>query len=270
LSAARAAAAALVTALALAAVAAMVDRAALMERASALRWGWLLAASALGPLQLWLGARRWARVSALLGAPLGPGEALAEMGLSSALNQLLPGGIGGDLLRVGRQRERGWAVVVAAAVTDRAAGLGSLCAVALAAWAWSRLAAPWPLGVAAMASLAGIAGWAWWVGRGGPLRDPLVVGLSATLTASFLLGFALAGLAVGVRPGPWVAEVAPWLLLVMALPLSFAGWGAREVAAMGLWPHDAAEGVAVSAAYGLSVLLGALPGGLWWALRRSG
>ena len=95
-----------------------------------------------------------------------------------------------------------------------------------------------------------------------------IFGLSVVLTASFVLGIALAAQAVGVRPGPALFAAAPLVLLAMAVPLSFAGWGPRELSAALLWPALGAtpeEGVAISAAYGLSVLLGALPGLAVWA-----
>ena len=49
----------------------------------------------------------------------------------------------------------------------------------------------------------------------------------------------------------------------MLLPISIAGWGVREGVAALLWAAaglSAVEGVAISAAYGLLILISSLPG----------
>ena len=56
--------------------------------------------------------------------------------------------------------------------------------------------------------------------------------------------------------------VAP-VLVTMLLPVTVAGWGLREGAAAALWHAvglTAADGVAISVAYGLLVLVSSLPG----------
>ena len=97
-----------------------------IERAAALRDvdpQWLALAVLLVPLQTLLAAERWREVSLALNLPMSRREAWSEFGLSTAVNQLLPGGIGGDVLRVWRQREAGLvratrSAVVMAAVAD--------------------------------------------------------------------------------------------------------------------------------------------------------
>ena len=52
----------------------------------------------------------------------------------------------------------------------------------------------------------------------------------------------------------------------MLIPVTVAGWGLREGAAAVLWGAvglAAADGVVVSVAYGLLVLIGSLPGALF-------
>ena len=64
-------------------------------------------------------------------------------------------------------------------------------------------------------------------------------------------------------PSATLALIAPVVLLAMLLPISVAGWGVRETAAAGVWVAlgwPAAEGVAVSVAYGALCLLASLPG----------
>jgi uncharacterized membrane protein YbhN (UPF0104 family) len=67
----------------------------------------------------------------------------------------------------------------------------------------------------------------------------------------------------------------PPAVLVATLPISIAGWGAREVAMVklfGLIGVPASQAVALSVLFGLSTVLIALPGGLFWLLaaRQSG
>ena len=67
------------------------------------------------------------------------------------------------------------------------------------------------------------------------------------------------GLTDGLRLVPLVAPV----LMAMLIPITVAGWGVREGAAAALWglvgltPED---GVAISVAYGLLVLVSSAPG----------
>jgi hypothetical protein len=256
-----------------AAVLATVDATSLLHRLATMGPGWLVAAAALGPAQVALGGWRWARVSRGLGLPLDNVPAIAEYALSTGLNQLLPSGVAGDAVRVWRQRhQHGLGLATHAAVVDRALGLATLLAV-------TTLSLPlWPAagGMTRLVAVSVLV-----LGGGGLLISPVAgatrdllrrdglaqVGASLLLTVSFVVGFGLAGLAVGVPPDRWLLTGVPWLLLAMAVPLSFAGWGVREASAALVWPwlgRSPEEGVAVAAVYGLSVLLGALPGLLFW------
>jgi hypothetical protein len=61
----------------------------------------------------------------------------------------------------------------------------------------------------------------------------------------------------------------PPVVLVATLPISVAGWGAREVAMItvfGLIGVPVAQATALSVLFGLSGLLIALPGGFFWLL----
>ena len=68
-----------------------------------------------------------------------------------------------------------------------------------------------------------------------------------------------------VEPSILAPLIAP-VLMSMLIPVSIAGWGVREATAAGLWivvGLTAEDGVAISAAYGLLVLLSSLPGALF-------
>jgi uncharacterized membrane protein YbhN (UPF0104 family) len=242
---------------------------------------WLLAAAALGPLQAALAAERWRIASDRLGRPIARGRAVREVALSVLLNQLLPGGLAGDALRAWRAGPSRAEVLPAAraVVVDRWVGLAvHLALVAAGLLAWS--AAPAGAGLVTIALIGAMAAIALAPStvRGlGPLSADLravlvhpptagaVVGLSALSTGSFLLGFALCGHALGHPLGGALWTAIPLVLLAMAVPLGFGGFGLREATAAALLPRfgvPAESAVAISAAYGLSGLLGAMPGAL--------
>ncbi|HHO49465.1 MAG TPA: flippase-like domain-containing protein [Deltaproteobacteria bacterium] len=256
-------------------------------------WPWLLLAAGLGPLQVLLSAERWRRAVTALGLPLPRSEAISEFALSTFLNQVLPGGMAGDAVRVLRQRrqDRPIGPVVRAAVADRALGLGVHCAVVIAgllAWPWLHPGIPRPAGAVGLAVLiAGAMLSAAWVPEQTPiwgrqaaqmrtavLSSQVVVGqlvLSVLLTCSFLLGFACCGVALGQPLGAATVTVVPWVLLAMVVPISVGGWGPREATAVALLPLVGVSmeaAAATSALYGLTALAGALPGALVPLLSR--
>jgi hypothetical protein len=62
----------------------------------------------------------------------------------------------------------------------------------------------------------------------------------------------------------------PFIFFVTSLPIFYLGWGGREAAVMvtlGTTSIGSSEAVALSVAFGLCVLLGALPGGIFWLMR---
>src|SRR5262249_49100922 len=98
----------------------------------------------------------------------------------------------------------------------------------------------------------------------GALGFQLGVSLAAALLLSLM--FACAGRAAGVALDPaGVVQVVPLVLAVTTFPWAFAGWGAREVstgALFGLMGKGAADGVAVSVAFGVLSLAAAAPGAI--------
>src|SRR6185295_7271784 len=88
----------------------------------------------------------------------------------------------------------------------------------------------------------------------------------ALVISTYIAIYVIAARAVGVTtPTQVLAPLVSPVLMSMLIPTSIAGWGVREAAAAGLWsavgmtPED---GVAISAAYGLLVLVSSLPGAL--------
>lgn len=248
-------------------------------------------------LHVLLSAARWRLTAAALGQRLSWPVAIGEYHVAGWLNQVLPGGVSGDVLRVVRNRQPGrdaarWHTPAHAVMLERLAGQLAFAVVAVAGllcWlataragvpsAGLRLAAFVVLGITALAGATallahhgssrlprfladfGPALRAAWFGRGLWLVQGA---LSLAIVACYLAVFALASRAVGAPLDPVSAAlILPLALLTMLVPVSVAGWVVREAAAAALWPlagYSSADGVAASVVYGLVTLVGAAPG----------
>ncbi|WP_105426444.1 lysylphosphatidylglycerol synthase transmembrane domain-containing protein [Neorhizobium tomejilense] len=246
-------------------------------------------------VQIVLSALRWRFTAARLGQHLGIGKAIGDYYLGTLLNQLLPGGVAGDAVRAVRNRadgNGGWKVPTQAVLFERVSGQGVFFVIATFG------VMLWPLlGGAAIPEnlrhlLSGFALFAAGLAivfllllRLPPRRvQPLLAALktalaqvflrnrawiaqtlfSLVIVASYIAMFMLASAAVGA-PLPALAAVTaiPLCLLMMLIPATIAGWGAREAAAAALWPlfgYAASDGVAASILYGILALVGAAPG----------
>jgi glycosyltransferase 2 family protein len=77
-------------------------------------------------------------------------------------------------------------------------------------------------------------------------------------------------LGIGVGPVPMIAVISI-MTLIVALPISVAGWGVREislVALLGLLGVDREAALALSVELGLITTLLSLPGGVVWLTLR--
>lgn len=270
----------------LALVARFVDVSDVIGRLAALEPGWVLLGLAISLAQVPALAWRWVYTARRLGIELGWARAVSEYWLGILANQILPGGITGDVSRAWRHARtdappRG---AVVAVVLERASAQVVMTSVAIV----SLLTLPWAQIGVRIGVGAAVVGIVWLFvrrarlsgadGKGDGVRgdvdtallhsEALPVQLVSALlvVGSYLAVFLIAGRAVGVdtpllRILPLVAPV----LMTMLLPVSVAGWGVREAAAASLWGLvglSPADGAAISVAYGLIVLASALPGGL--------
>ncbi|MBM3393937.1 MAG: flippase-like domain-containing protein [Betaproteobacteria bacterium] len=94
----------------------------------------------------------------------------------------------------------------------------------------------------------------------------LVLSVAVHLISILAVGVLALGLDIGVH---WLAFaiVVPLASLLMAVPISIAGWGVREgvmVVGLGYAGIPPEQAVALSVLYGLLLLAVALPGGLAW------
>ncbi|WP_245409948.1 lysylphosphatidylglycerol synthase transmembrane domain-containing protein [Pararhizobium haloflavum] len=250
--------------------------------------------------QIVLSALRWRFTAMRLGQPIGTRTAIGEYYLASLLNLVLPGGVGGDVLRAyrmtaqdaGGSSGRDAPATVRAVMLERLAGQAAFCLIAAAgAFAWpllltgSRPEGTLTLLALPLLAVAIVAAAAWAVLRFGPeparrfVADTgpdiirawfrqgawLVQGvLSIVIALLYIAVFAIASAAVGA-PLSWPAWITlvPLVLLTMLIPISVGGFGIREGAAAALWPlagHAGSYGLAAALLYALLSIAGAAPG----------
>ncbi|MFO7788074.1 MAG: lysylphosphatidylglycerol synthase transmembrane domain-containing protein [Halospina sp.] len=247
----------------------------------------LIAALALSVPQVVLSALRWRYTAQRLGLPLGSGESVIAYYRATLVNQVMPGGVLGDVERAWRARHPE-ARTSAAAHSVMIERLSGQLALLLTIAALVAIAPPFAL------PGAGLGGrWLWGLAlipllmlaalrlpairdcsarlrsdvHAALLRWPAPViqfGLSIAVVATYFATLALLDAGIASQPLP-LEKLAlhACLLLSMVLPLSIAGWGVREGVAAALWPlagFPASEGVALSIAYGVVILVGSLPG----------
>lgn len=264
------------------------------------RPGWLATALVLLMALTVLSALRWRLTAAPLGIRLSARQAIGEYFLAQLVNTTIPGGVLGDVGRAARSRhDAGVAAATGAVVVERTIGQLAMFVVLTVGFVSTltlRTTIDWPRPVltalavlipliwaTTLAALLGLRAHRLGSGRMARAAQALRRSLSAAPwqqlalgagTASCLLGaFACCALAVGA-PLSFAAVVAvvPVVLLAMLIPVSIAGWGVREGAAVALLPIAGISGsqsLAVSIVFGLTALLAALPGvGAVWARRR--
>ncbi len=249
------------------------------------------------PLYL-LCAWRWHFTAARLGAELPFRRALLEYYLSTLLNQIMPVGVAGDVVRAARHHRQlaparsraAWGPPASAVLLERLSGLVALGIFVLASGAtWALRERRATLLVASVSLV--VLGLLAVLGRllrrsprilrlvadvrralfeRGALRFQLSVSIAAV--ATLLAMFASAGRAAGVPMSPaLVLQVVPLVLAATTFPWAFAGLGPREAATAALFALmglTASDGVLVSITFGALSLVAAAPGALVLLLPR--
>ena len=269
-----------------------LDAAQVISRLGQMRPSWVLSALALSVVQVLVSAWRWRFTAGRLGIALPFGEAVREYYLSMFVNQVLPGGVLGDVSRAWRhanaqrlttspsgpairavviERLSGQLVMVgvaSASVLTLAAGSGTVAwAVLLAGLGAVVALRRWvraPKGDDAPSS---VGGHLWHDTKAALLTGtalPIQIASSAIVVGSYIVIYLMASLAVGIDTplSTMLPLVAP-VLVSMLIPASIAGWGVREAAAALLWGAvglTSEDGVVIAIAYGLLVLASSLPG----------
>ncbi len=266
-----------------------------------MRPGWVLLAVLISFVQIAVLAWRWRFTASHLGVELAFPVAWREYYLSIFLNQVLPGGVMGDVSRAwrhartqhGESEQSGPAV--RAVVFERLSAqmvMVVLAVVSLLALpvVLDRLPSPTFLIAGLVTTVVAVAFVAWKRRRssGGSRLGRTLTELSMShysgrvlilqlasaifVVATYLATYLVASRAIGMEIPTLVLLplVAP-VLMTMLIPVTVAGWGLRESAAAVLWGAvglTASDGVAVSLAYGLIVLLCSLPGAFVLLLKR--
>lgn len=251
----------------------------------------LMPALMLTVAQVILSAWRWCYTVERLGVPLTYGVAVREYYLATFLNQVLPGGVLGDVNRAWRhggagerlsaihgvaiERLSGQLVLVVVVVMSVGwlVSSGRVTATPSSNSAWFATGALVLMVVVWLALKAGVASYLQRLRQDLRLSLlnraalPVQIGSSLMVLASYLGVFLCIAWGAGYLDSPESAAVivglGSVLLLSMVVPVTVAGWGVREGAAALLWPVaglPAEQGVALSVGYGALVLVSSLPG----------
>jgi len=276
----------------------LLDADALVRRLIDLDPFWVVVGLVISLPQMALLALRWRLTAGRLGLDLPFGTALREYYLATFLNQLLPGGVMGDVSRAWRHGRAGPGApphgstiaspvpasglgpAARAVVLERASGQLVLAAAAVVALGSLPVAGAVRALVIALGAAAAVAfalerarvasrlASAVWRDVHVTLLARDVVGAqlatSVLVLGTYVATYLAAARAVGLTtPFAVLLPLVPPVLLSMLIPVTVAGWGIREAAAAGMWSLvglTTEDGVAASAAYGLLVLATTLPG----------
>lgn len=245
----------------------------------------LVAALMISIPQVVLSALRWRYTAQRLNVSLGVRESILAYYRATLVNQLMPGGVLGDVQRAWHTRDprARTSAAVHSVMIERLSGQIALLLIIAALLTLAPPVAPvgaptgkWLLGVLGVALLVAVLRLPFLrhytavLGadcRAALLRWPAPViqfALSTAAVASYFATLALLDIGLTGQPiGVEKLALHGCLLLSMVVPVSVAGWGVREGVAAILWPmagFPASEGVALGIAYGLVILMGSLPG----------
>lgn len=241
--------------------------------------GWLCLSAACLTVVTVLMAMRWKLVAKRLGLHLQLRLAIREYYYSNLLNQIIPGGVVGDISRAVRQKDRSSLKQAALSVIiERLVGqcvllailaLGLVVTLLLPGGIVWPVATPWLLGLGIVAAVLALIGLSKSHGVGflrslaETLGDPVQLLLSTLISVGLITGFYACARATGAfLPLEAFFTTVPLVLTAMIVPLSIGGWGWREGAAAILFPlagASASAGIATGIAYGAILLITALP-----------
>ena len=253
---------------------------------------WLGAAFLALNVQTLLCAVRWRLTAARVGQRIGLFKAVVEYYVAQLVNQVVPGGVVGDVGRAARTRHTvglflaGQAVALERLSGQLALGVVGLIAIIVTAVFPGGLRWPPVMGLCILAvilvilllralsqnrflrqrvprSIANMARVAWQALAAPDVRHRQIL-LSVGTAGCNILAFAFCAWATGTNLSLGAAAaLVPLILIAMLIPVGVAGWGFREGAAAALFPlvgASAGAGVAASVAFGAMLLAASLPG----------
>lgn len=211
-------------------------------------------------------------------------------------NQVLPTGLGGDVLKIAvLKKVVGLGIAARCTILDRFSGLfllmlailftlplysnvipieqtallaglkilpmGFIFATVMGAWGATRIykyVAPMPV----LSHFFSLISDVWLFRKGRSLWRQLWT--STIIHLNGIAAFAFLGLALGLKVEPLVfVLIVPLIFLIGLVPISFAGWGVRELGAIwlfGLVGFPKENALLLSVAYGLMLIIAGLPG----------
>ena len=275
------------------------------QRARELNAFWLLAAVAVLGLQTIVSALRWRSILHDCGAEIPMSRASRYTFVALFFSQVLPSTIGGDAARVWLVARDGvgWANAIYSAITDRAVGVFALALFVLLGIpaSFAMIHDPLARAVLLLLGLASVLAPAVFIAIGSrqwsalkhfsatrhlnaaahtayrifvsPRAGAWVLALSLIIQLLTITGAWLAAKSVAA---PFAFSDAvlliPPVLLIATIPISIAGWGLREGAMVMAFSYSGlpqADGLLVSALFGIAMFaVGALGGLLWLAGKR--
>lgn len=273
-----------------------------------LRYIWLAAAVLTLFAQILVGTLRWQRIVSYCNTPDEPPFTIANAFrynlIAAFFNQTLPSTVGGDAVRVWllARDNGGWRSATYSAVIDRMVGVLVLAFLVILCLPWSfalisHMAGRIALLIVGFGSVGacfiflvmGFARWRWldrwWLTRqlvaaASNARDVFVSPLSMARILAYSLIIHLISVTAAWCLAKAVAAPLDWsqalllvlpVLLIATVPLSIAGWGARETAmvlAFGYAGLTESDGLFVSVLFGIASFAAGLPGGAIWILDR--
>ena len=252
-------------------------------------------------IQVVICALRWRWVVMSLGGSIPSRTALSIYWIGNFFGLVLPGAVGGDAVRMWKTRQLGMplGLSVNSVMLERLSTLFGLVLlvsatepllidslpVGAAVWLFPAISAVGALGVTCLCLVHHFppAFHRWSVGRMvGSLAHHtrrlylrpkhlarLALLVFVGLNNMSLSVYALAvGLGIPLSMTDCIVLIPP-VILMTTLPLSVAGWGARELAMvsmLGMVGVTEPQALALSVLFGLVTMVTALPGGLWWLL----
>ncbi|HEY1721649.1 MAG TPA: lysylphosphatidylglycerol synthase transmembrane domain-containing protein [Magnetospirillaceae bacterium] len=262
-----------------------------------------VATVALLVVQLFICGFRWQMVVKALDAHIGLGKATGVFAIGTFFGLILPGAVGGDVVRMWATRRAGLSLAASinSVVLERVATVFALVLLVVvlepllvseipsstSLWLFPVILVAMIVGtcvvmlldrlperiqhwrlVRALGQLAGDT-------RRLCLRPGRIISVLVVAVIGHLnLGLAAYALACGMHVNISVIDAVALFMpavLIATLPISVAGWGAREAAMVTLYGFagvPAAQALAISILYGLASTLVALSGGVLWLAER--
>jgi uncharacterized membrane protein YbhN (UPF0104 family) len=238
---------------------------------------WLLLGLVLVIASQALSAIRWSVIADALGSRRSRPAVVRCYLASSAFSQVLPTGLGGDVIRVGwLAAEIGRSRSLLSVVVDRLSGFVALGAVAAIAATSGSLAA-----LPALCVLLPAGAVRRWAARAFGQDGPLQMGRRLPWRRIWLISLAHVVVVVGAVAALLVGfgSMLPWwelpvgvfaMAVASVMPFAFGGWGIREAAFVGVAASsvDPGPALAASLSFGLGLALAGIAGLGWSTLVR--